>query len=208
MSNAPENSVKPTLRIQTTTGIILAGGKSTRYGRNKAFAEIHGTPLIERVITIMGSVFDHLLLVTNTPDEYAHLGLPMVQDLIKGLGPLGGIYTGLASTSDDAGFCVACDMPFLNAQLVRAMVNLWEDCDVVAPRVDWMIEPLHALYSKSCLKHMKEHIDSGGHQIVDFFSRVRVRYLEEKFLRTFDPDLKCFLNVNRPEDLTTERCLA
>src|SRR3989339_729492 len=105
--------------IGKVTGVILAGGKSRRFGKNKSFIQIDGTPLIERVVTVMGSVFEHRLLVTNTPEEYAYLGLPMVQDLIKGIGPLGGIYTGLETIADDAGFFVACDMPYLNADLVR-----------------------------------------------------------------------------------------
>jgi molybdopterin-guanine dinucleotide biosynthesis protein A len=184
------------------TGVILAGGKSTRYGRNKAFAEIRGIPLVERVITVMGSVFERLVISTNSPQEYAHLGLPMVEDLIKGLGPLGGIYTGLNFIPDPAGFFVACDMPFLNASLLRLMVETWDDCDAVVPKLGWMFEPLHALYAKTCLRTLKEGIDSRHYQIVESFPKMRIRFVDEEVIRALDPDLRCFANVNRPDDLS------
>jgi molybdopterin-guanine dinucleotide biosynthesis protein A len=114
-------------RLEGVTGVILAGGKSTRYGTNKAFAEVHGTKLIERVVQTMERLFERLLLVTNTPHEYAYLKLPMEEDIIKGLGPIGGIHTGLETISDEAGFFVACDMPYLNENLLRHMVTLKGD---------------------------------------------------------------------------------
>jgi molybdenum cofactor guanylyltransferase len=108
-----KDTVKSLPLIQGITGVILAGGKSSRFGSNKAFASMNGTQLIERVIAIMGSIFKDLIIITNDPDEYSFLGLPMYEDLIKGLGPLGGIYTGLEKIPEKTGFFVACDMPFL-----------------------------------------------------------------------------------------------
>jgi molybdopterin-guanine dinucleotide biosynthesis protein A len=201
MPITPKNPSHVSSPFQRITGVILAGGKSTRYGKNKAFVEISGTPLVERVIGVMGSVFERLILITNTPHEYRHLKLPMVEDLIKGLGPLGGIYTGLSAISEEAGFFVACDMPFLNADLLRYMVGLQAGFDAVVPRVDWMIEPLHALYTRRSLTALKEQIDAHDYQIVRFFERIRVRYLDEHELRALDPAFRSFLNVNRPEDL-------
>ena len=188
-------------RLEGVTGVILAGGKSTRYGTNKAFAEVRGVRLIERTIGVMGSVCPRLLLVTNTPAEYAYLHLPMVEDLIKGRGPLGGIYTGLEVMDDENGLFVACDMPFLSEDLLRYMVALRGDFDAVVPRVGWMVEPLHALYRKKCLSPIREFIRSQELQILQFFKSIRVRYLEEEDIRKIDPDLKSFLNINRPEDL-------
>ena len=183
------------------TGVILAGGKSTRYGTNKAFAEVQGVRLIERTIRVMGSLCPRLLLVTNTPAEYAYLQLPMVEDLIKGLGPLGGIYTGLEVIDDENGLFVACDMPFLREDLLRYLVTLRGDCDAVVPRVNWMVEPLHALYTKNCLPSLRKFIRSQELQILKFFQKIRVRYMEEEEIRKIDPDLKSFFNINRPEDL-------
>jgi molybdenum cofactor guanylyltransferase len=191
--------IHPSLR--GITGVILAGGKSTRYGTNKAFAEVQGVRLIERTIRVMGSVCARLLLVTNTPAEYAYLQLPMVEDLIKGLGPLGGIYTGLEVIDDENGLFVACDMPFLREDLLRYMVTLRGDFDAVVPRVNWMVEPLHALYTKNCLPSLRKFMHLQELQILKFFQKIRVRYMEEEEIRKIDPNLKSFFNINRPEDL-------
>ena len=119
------------------TGIILAGGMSTRYGADKALAEIRGVPLVERVVRVMAAIFRHVILITNTPKRYDFLNLPMHEDLVKGLGPLGGIYTGLKLMEGRAGFVTACDMPFLSADLVRHMVGVQENFDAVVPKMDW-----------------------------------------------------------------------
>ena len=139
MSIASKDFYHINTHVKGVTGIILAGGKSSRYGRNKALADFDGIPLIERVIRVMESVFPRIILITNSPDEFAYLQLPMHEDLIKGLGPLGGILTGLEAISDEAGFFTACDMPFLNSKLVRHIVDLRDDFDAVVPRVDWKI---------------------------------------------------------------------
>jgi molybdopterin-guanine dinucleotide biosynthesis protein A len=183
------------------TGLILLGGKSSRYGSNKALVEIDGVRLVDRVARVMKSIFHRVLLLTNTPEEYVYLRIPMVEDLIKGLGPMGGIYTGLSTISDEAGFFVACDMPFLNEELIRHLVDLREDFDAVVPRMDWMLEPLHALYSKKCLAIVQEAIGQHQHQILKCFDRLRVRYVDEEELRRWDPDLRSLFNINKPEDL-------
>lgn len=188
-------------RLKGITGIILAGGKSSRYGMNKALVEINGVRLIERVIRVMESIFEHLIIIANTPHDYAYLKLPMYEDLIKGLGPLGGILTGLEAISDDTGFVVACDMPFLNADLVRYMVDMRDDYYAVVPKITWKIEALHALYDKRCLPAIRELIDSREFQAIKFFDRIRVRYVEEDEIRAFDPHLRSFFNVNSPREL-------
>ncbi len=187
--------------VGDTTGVILAGGKSSRYGSNKALAELNGMPLIERVLGVMGSVFEDLILITNSPGEYAHLKIPMKEDLIKGLGPLGGIYTGLESISHEAGFFVACDMPFLNEGLIRHMLAISGDYDAVVPKIDWKIETLHTLYRKRCLPAIKSLIDSRNYQAKQFFQRIRVRYVGQDEILAFDPRLRAFANVNRPEEM-------
>lgn len=183
------------------TGVILVGGKSSRYGTNKALAKINGIPLIENVIRVMGSLFQDVVLITNTPDEYAYLELPMYEDLIKGLGPIGGIYTALNSIANDAGFFVPCDMPFLNPDLIRHMVEIRGDCEVVVPEISGKMEPLHALYAGRCIPAVRRLIDLHEYQIIRFFSEVSVRYVKENEIRLFDPELKSFFNVNRPDEL-------
>jgi molybdopterin-guanine dinucleotide biosynthesis protein A len=188
-------------RLKGITGIILAGGKSSRYGVNKALVEINGVRLIERVVRVMESIFEHLIIITNTPHDYAFLNLPMYEDLIKDLGPLGGILTGLEAISDDAGFVVACDMPFLNPDLVRYMVDVRDDYYAVVPKITWKIEALHALYDKRCLPSIRGLIDSREFQAVKFFDRIRVRYVGEDEVRACDPHLRSFYNINSPQEL-------
>lgn len=183
------------------SGIILAGGKSSRYGSNKALVEVDGARLIERAVRVMAAVFPQVILVTNAPADYAFLELPMVEDRIKGLGPIGGIYTGLETISAEAGFVVACDMPFLQEALIRHMVQAREDFDAVVPRMGWMIEPLHALYSNKCLPVIKAAIAAQEYQTVKCFQKLRVKYIEREELLAFDPKLMSFFNINEPKDL-------
>lgn len=186
--------------FEDVSGVILAGGKSRRYGKNKALVEIDGIPLIERVIGVMKSIFSHLLIITNTPHEYAHLDIPMQEDHIKGLGPLGGIYSGLISIPNEYGFFVACDMPSLNRELILHMVDVRENFDVVVPEASSGLETLHALYSKQCLSPINELIDAGEYQVFRFFSKVSVHYVDEPTIRRFDPQLRSFFNINRPQE--------
>ena len=188
--------------LNGVSGVILGGGKSRRYGTNKALAKVKGVPLIERVTQVMSSLFGHVILVTNTPDEYAYLNLPMHVDLVRGLGPLGGVVTGLTVIPENAGFFVACDMPTLNGELIRHLVGLRGDFDAVVPRISGKIEAIHALYHKRCLPAIWKLIDAKEYQIFRFFDGVSVRYVEEDEIRRFDPELKSFFNVNRPHDLT------
>jgi molybdopterin-guanine dinucleotide biosynthesis protein A len=193
----------PNVPFGDVAGVILAGGKSSRYGKNKALVEIEGISLIERVTAVMQSLFQHLIIITNTPDEYAHLKLPMQEDLIKGLGPLGGIFTALMSITDVAGFFVACDMPFLNPGLIRYMVDVKENFDAVVPRIHGNIEAIHALYSKRCLPNIRRLIDARQYQVFRFFPDISVRYVDENEIRRFDPDLRSFFNINEPKALGT-----
>ncbi|MFB0520300.1 MAG: molybdenum cofactor guanylyltransferase, partial [Desulfatiglandales bacterium] len=142
------------------TGVILAGGSSERYGQNKAFLEIDGIRLIETVTEKMKNIFKRVILVTNEKKDYEYLDIPVVEDLIKGLGPIGGIYSGLMNISHQAGFFVACDMPFINKQLVRYMVDIKDNHAAVVPSVANEIEPLHAIYAQSCLGPIRALIDS------------------------------------------------
>ena len=187
--------------VKEVSGVVLAGGRSSRYGKNKAFVKVHGTPLIERVLDSMQTIFHHVIIITNTPDEYSYLNLPMYQDIIKGLGPLGGIYTGLKMIPDDAGFFVACDMPFLNQELIRHIVEIKGDFDVIVPRISGKIEALYGLYSKRCLDKIEDLINARRYQVIRFFPEASVRYVDEDDVKRFDPDLRSFLNINRPDEL-------
>lgn len=182
------------------TGIILAGGLSKRYGQNKAFLEIGGIRLIDRIKEEMENIFKRLILIANEKKSFEYLGIPIIEDLIKGLGPIGGIYTGLMNISDQAGFFVACDMPFINKRLIRYMLDIKDNHEAVVPLVANEVEPLHAIYSKSCLKPIRNLIDSKYYRVRYFYNQISVRYVKEDEIRKFGSPSKAFLNINTPDE--------
>ena len=182
------------------TGIILAGGKNLRMGKNKAFLEINGRRLIDRTKDLFLEIFDEVLVVTNSPLEYVDLNLRLVADLTPDKGSLGGIYTGLFHSSHSHAFVAACDMPFLNHSLIRHLSRLAPKFDIVIPKTSDGFQPLHAVYSQNCLPFMEELLRQNNLKIIDFFRRVEVREVPTEEILPFDPDLKAFLNMNTPED--------
>ncbi|MBI4270180.1 MAG: molybdenum cofactor guanylyltransferase [Candidatus Rokubacteria bacterium] len=191
------------------TGVIQAGGGSTRMGgQPKALLDVGGRRIIERVLDAVTPSVGEVLLVTNTPDLYAFLGLPMIADVYPDHGSLGGIYSGLKAATGDAAFTVACDMPFLHPDVVRLVVSRAATADVVIPRVGDQLETMHAVYAKSCLPHIEALLAARRLKIVGFFERVRVAEIAEaEVARHRDPAL-VFMNVNTPEELARARELA
>ena len=191
------------------TGVIQAGGKSMRMGgRPKALLELGGRRIIERVLDAVAPVVDDVLIVTNTPELYDFLRLPMVGDAYPDHGSLGGIFTGLAAASGDAAFTVACDMPFVHREVARLVVARAAEGDVVIPRVGAQLETMHAVYGKACLPHMEARLQAGRLRIVGFFESVRVVEIDEaEVARHRAPDV-AFMNVNTPQELARARALA
>lgn len=191
------------------TGVIQAGGKSTRMGgQPKALMELAGRRIIDRVVRVVATVTDDVLIVTNTPDLYASLGLRMVPDVFPDHGSLGGIYSGLAAATGEAAFTVACDMPFVLLEVARLVVSRAGEADVVIPQVGARLETLHACYAKTCLGPMERRLRAGRLRIVGFFEDVRVLVIPENEVARFRaPDL-VFMNVNTPEELERARALA
>jgi molybdopterin-guanine dinucleotide biosynthesis protein A len=195
-----EHTIEPKTPYNHITAVILAGGASKRYGQNKALLEINGVPLIDRIAEQMRNIFMRVILVTNQKKDFEYLELPMVEDIIKGLGPIGGIYTGLKSISDKAGFFVACDMPLLHNGLIRYMVENIDNHAAVVPSIDEFFEPLHALYARSCLGPIKGLIDDKRYQVRLLYDYVSVRYVKENEIRTFSSPGEAFLNINTPDE--------
>ncbi len=191
------------------TGVIQAGGRSRRMGgRPKALLELGGRRIIERVLAAVAPAVDDVLVVTNTPELYDFLGLPMVPDAYPDGGALGGIFTGLKAAAGEAALAVACDMPFLRAEVARLVVARAGEADVVIPRVGGQLETMHAVYRKSCLGPMEERLRAGRLKIVGFFEAVRVLEIPEAELAPFGDPAVLFMNVNTPEELARARALA
>jgi len=188
------------------TGVIQAGGRSVRMGgRPKGLMELGGRRLIERVLMALTPVVDDVLVVTNTPQLYAFLGLPMVPDVYPDRGSLGGIYSGLRAAPGQAALTVACDMPFLHPEVLKLLAERSGEGDVVIPRVDEQLETLHAAYGKACLPHIEERLIAGKLKIVGFFESVRVVEITEADVARFRDPRLVFMNVNTPEELDRAR---
>lgn len=188
--------------------MIQAGGRSTRMGGEpKALLDLGGRRIIERVVDVLGAVLDDLLVVTNTPDRYAFLGLPMVPDAFPDGGALGGIYTGLQAAGGDAAFTVASDMPFLHPAIVRMVVERAGEGDVVIPRIGDQLETMHAVYAKACVPPMETCLRAGRLKIVGFFPDVRVVELDAAPMARHRALDVAFMNVNTPAELARARAL-
>jgi molybdopterin-guanine dinucleotide biosynthesis protein A len=185
---------------QSITGVILAGGKSNRMGQNKALMSLGGKRLVDRVVEVMRSVFDDLLMVTNTPGVYADLGLPMVRDVWPEKGSLGGVYSAIYHVATPYCLVVACDMPFLQTAVLRYLITQINDHDVVVPDVLGELQTLHAIYSKACLQPIERRLEANRLRIVGFFPDVRVRTVTASELEPYDPALLAFQNLNTPEE--------
>jgi molybdopterin-guanine dinucleotide biosynthesis protein A len=179
---------------------ILAGGQSRRMGRDKAFLPVGGYPVVERVIERVAPLSDDVMLVTNAPDRYRHLGHRMVDDAFPGTGALGGIYTAICAARYSYCLVVACDMPFLNTSLLRYLCGLAPGFDVVIPLFKGFPETMHAVYGRGCLEPIKQQLLTEHLKIIGFFDEVCVRYVEHSDLIRFDPKLRSFLNMNTPAD--------
>ena len=182
------------------TGVLLAGGNSSRMGRNKALMPLAGHRLVDRCLAVLRGLFDDLLIVTNSPDLYADLGVRMVPDLVAGKGALGGIHSAIRHAATPYCLVVACDMPFLKADVLRYLVEQRSGYDVVVPSVHGRPQPLHAVYGKACLQPIARRLETDRLNVVSFFPDVRVREVTADELANFDPEGLSFRNLNTPEE--------
>jgi molybdopterin-guanine dinucleotide biosynthesis protein A len=191
-------------RPTRVSGVVLAGGESRRLGQNKALLRIGGQTLIERVLDCIAPMSAEVTVVVASPAQAAELPLPpgarVAIDRYPGCGSLGGIYTGLDASREPWVLLVACDMPFLNPTLLRRLMALRRGVDAVVPRLNGQPEPLHALYSKTCLEPLERMLQTRQLKIAPLFEAVRVRYVDEDTIDSIDPGHRSFFNVNSPAD--------
>ena len=188
--------------IHDVTGVILAGGRSTRFGSNKALALVDGQPLIQKIAVLMSSLFPACLLVTNTPAEYEFLSLPVTHDRYRGLGPLAGIHAALLEISTERAFIVACDMPNLSPELIHYLCSMnSQEYDVIIPWLERGQEPLFGIYHKRSLDVITRCLERKHCQIIGALENLRVRRVSQEEILAVTGDLACFKNINCPEDL-------
>jgi molybdenum cofactor guanylyltransferase len=196
------------------TAAILAGGQSRRMGQDKALLEVENRALIEYVLEVAREVADETLIVASDRPEYEQFGERVVPDKFPQSGSLGGIYSGVTEASNDRCFVLACDMPFVNRDLLRFMAELDHDYDVLIPSLagdrsdqggEETLETLHAIYSKSCLPAIERQLNAGVFKVIGFFTEVNVRKLPEDVIVQHDPQLLSFFNANTPEEFAWAR---
>lgn len=180
--------------------IILAGGKSTRMGTNKALLKIKETPNVERILTALRPHFPHPILVTNDPDLYHFLGIKTCTDYFPGKGPLAGIHAGLSASPYEVNVSAACDMPFVSAELAKALVEKSQGYDAVIPVIGGKQQPLFAVYKKSLISVIEEKLQNDQLRMKDLLSEVNVHYVTEQCLKVEGRLERIFFNMNHPHE--------
>ncbi|MFZ5776323.1 MAG: molybdenum cofactor guanylyltransferase [Thermodesulfobacteriota bacterium] len=187
--------------LDHTAGVILAGGKSSRFGSNKALADHDGAPLVQHIAERLAPLFSETLLVTNTPAEYDFLAWPTVADHFQECGPLAGIHAALSTIQASQAFVCGCDMPLVEPALIRLLCELSSGHDVVLPWLAAGPEPLYAVYAKAALPRIEASLAAGERKIVRVLARLRVRRVSETEILKVLPDLATFHNINHRHDL-------
>ncbi len=185
--------------------VILAGGKSKRFGHDKVLERFGNTSLLEQVISHVDPISKDIIIVTAKGRTFAQLAnhpkIRIINDILPEQGSLGGIYTGLVKSNTFHNLVVAADMPFLNESLLKYMVKVADGYDFILPRFEDMYEPLHAIYSRNCIDPIKSILVQGKKVIIELFKYVKVRFVETKEIDRFDPKHISFFNVNTKEDM-------
>ena len=191
------------------TAAVLAGGRSMRMGIDKTMLPVDGEPLVARVVESVGALCEHVVVVTNRPEALEGADLPagvrILQDAVAYQGPLGGLATALEAAEDDWVLAVAADMPWLRPEVVRLLWESRGNAQVVIPLTEKGSEPLLALYHRDCLPAARKVLESGRRRVVAILPSLTVVEVPLTELRTVDPDLSSFVNVNTPEDLSDVR---
>lgn len=182
------------------TGAILAGGRSLRFGRNKALEFLHGERLIDRAVKSLRTQCDPVLVVANDLSRYHDVQATLVQDILLQQGPLGGIYTALLFSPGEWVLVRATDMPFLVPELLGLLSGLKDGYDVVVPQCGDRYEPLLALYHRRCIPVVASQLQGEDRMIVAFYNKVRLKVVPEEMWRRVDPEAISFKNVNTLQD--------
>lgn len=189
---------------------MLAGGRSRRLGEDKARLALNdGQPLILTVVQALRAVCDDVVVVTDRAGRFKDIALPagVVTDTIGGRGPLGGLHAGLCNIDTPFALAVACDMPFLNKELLRFMAGLPRDYELLVPRAGGRWQMTHAIYARSCLSPVESLLSQRRGSLLDLLSKVAVTELEEAQFQQYDPAGLSFFNLNSPKDLVEGRAI-
>ena len=184
------------------SAIILAGGRNTRIARTKAFIQLPtGESILQKILKVLQKIFPEIIIVTNQKQAYLRFGVQVVEDLIKGSGPLGGIFTGLCFSASKRNFVVGCDMPFIKPALIGLLLQESGSFDVVIPEINGEVEPLFALYSKDCIPVMFEHLQRQNLKMREVIGKLNAKRIGAGEIDRLDPEHLSFFNINTEGDL-------
>ena len=190
------------------SGIILAGGKSSRLGVDKAFLKIGSKPIVVRAMEAMVGLCDEIVISANDPEPYTGMPVRVVEDIVPGGGSLVGLYSSLSSLKNEYAFVAACDMPFLSTVFIKRMMEAAAGYDALVPVYKGYMEPLHAVYSRRCLGAIKKRIDEGQRRMRSFYGDINIGYLDEDEVKKFSPDGLVFFNINTGDDVEKAKTIA
>ncbi len=181
------------------TAIVLAGGGSTRMGQNKALLKLGNKTMIETIIDSLKVLFEHILVITNHPEEYNMLkNVKFVKDCVDvgEKNSLIGLYSGLKQSETAYTFAIGCDMPFVHIEFIQYMMDSLKDEAIIVPYINGFYEPLYAIYSKDCLGAMDKLIQIKNYRISAIFENVPSKKVTYDEIQIFDSSLACFKNIN------------
>lgn len=190
------------------TGVVLAGGRSSRFGRDKALLELHGETLLARAVRTLGSIAGEVLVLGPAERTNQAPGVRVIPDQRPGDGPLPALATALREMRGERMIAVATDMPFLNTNLLGHLLDQSAGFDVVVPYVAGRTQQLHAVYARSCLPAIETQLARDDLKIDRFFATVRTLVIDEPEIATIDPEFLSFRNVNTEADWTDVQRIA
>jgi molybdenum cofactor guanylyltransferase len=190
--------------VHNISGVILAGGANKRFnGMTKAKIVIDGKTIISRIIDTIRDIFDEIIIITNTPEEFKeYTNYKIVSDKFLNFGPLGGIHAALKASSKEALFVFAGDMPLLENRIIIRQIDHYNSCkcDILVPRINEYIEPLHAIYNISLFKTLEDYLTCDhDYAVREFFKLVKIGYLQ---LEASEENINAFTNINSPSDIS------
>jgi molybdenum cofactor guanylyltransferase len=182
---------------------ILAGGKSRRMnGENKALLKVGEQTNLEKILSFSEAYFQEIIIIANDRSRFEkYSGLPIYSDMISGVGPLGGIHSGLSNSITENVFFLPCDMPFLSEELIKKEIEAYfsTKCDIIIPRTGELIEPLHSIFSKRLIPLLEDHLkNTDNYAIRKFFDKAEVYYWD---IEENEDNRKAFFNINTHSDL-------
>lgn len=189
------------------TGVILAGGCSSRFsGINKAFQRVGANTMLARIHDLFSMMFKEVILVVNEPALFLDIDALVVTDIDPSQCALAGLHAGLFHASFDWSYVTACDVPFVSEKIIRYLfAQRRPGKQIIIPKTREGLEPLSALYHKSCMPRIETNLETKVFMIKKFFKSERVRQIPPQTLESLDPDLRFKFNVNTPDDLETAR---